>query len=76
MFFVMTICAFAGLKEKSIDLFRFVAISITFVIFVVQPLFYLGGDAKFRDNASQKGIMQALKIELLQTNRIGQAPLE
>ena len=76
MFLVMTICAFAGLKEKSIDLFRFVAISVTFVIFVVQPLFYLSGDAKFRDIASQKGLMQALKIELLQINRIGQAPLE
>ena len=76
MFFVMTTCAFAGVKEKSIDLFRFVAISLNFVIFVVQPLFYLSGDAKFRDNASQKGLLQALKIELLQKNKIGQAPLE
>ena len=60
-----------GLKERSIQMFRGLGISLTFVAFVIQPLFYLNGDANFRNRVLQKGLWKALKIELFQTTQIG-----
>ena len=39
-----------------------------FAIFVVQPLFYLNGDANFRNRVQNQGLWKALKKELFQTN--------
>ena len=36
----------------------------TFMTFVVQPLFYLGGDVNFRNRVLHKGLWLAIKTEL------------
>ena len=43
-------------------------ILITFLIFVVQPLFYLNGDVNFRNRVQNQGLWKALKKELFQMN--------
>ena len=40
----------------------------TFVVFVIQPLFYLNGDVNFRNRVSHQGLWKALNKELFQTN--------
>jgi hypothetical protein len=40
----------------------------TFLIFVVQPLFYLNGDVNFRNRVQNQGLWKALKKELYQMN--------
>jgi hypothetical protein len=40
----------------------------TFAIFVISPLFYLNGDANFRNRVLHQGMWKALKQELFQTN--------
>ena len=46
---------------------RIVGILYSFVVFVIQPLFYLSGDVNFR-KALQQGLWIALKRELFQGN--------
>ena len=41
---------------------------INFLIFVVQPLFYLNGDVNFRNRVQKQGLWKALKRELFQKN--------
>ena len=38
-------------------------------MFVILPLFYLNGDANFRNRVLHQGLWKALKKELFQTNR-------
>ena len=40
----------------------------SFVIFVIQPLFYLNGDVNFRNRVLQQGLWKALDRELFQRN--------
>ena len=40
----------------------------TFLIFVVQPLFYLNGDVNFRNRVQNQGLWKALEKELFQMN--------
>ena len=42
----------------------------TFMIFVVQPLFYLSGDVNFRNRVLHKGLWLAIKTELFPTLNI------
>ena len=64
VFLVIIIASITGLKEKNIHVARILGISINFVYFVIQPLFYLNGDANFRNRILQKGLWKALKKEL------------
>ena len=66
MFVILTITSVSGLKGKYFHIFRLLAVCVNFVLFVVQPLFYLNGDANFRNRVSQKGLWKALKTELFQ----------
>ena len=43
-------------------------IMIQFVMFVVQPLFYLHGDGRFRNRVINQGIWKAFKRELFYTS--------
>ena len=40
----------------------------SFVVFVIQPLFYLNGDVNFRNRVLQKGLLRALYQELFPSN--------
>ena len=40
----------------------------SFLLFVIQPLFYLNGDVNFRNRVQNQGLWKALKRELFQTN--------
>jgi hypothetical protein len=53
---------------KNTIVMKIVGVVTTFAIFVVQPLFYLNGDANFRNRVQNQGLWKALKKELLQTN--------
>ena len=64
----------ADLKERNIHVYRILGSSLNLVYFVIQPLFYLNGDANFRNRVLQKGLWKALKIELFQTTQTGQSP--
>ena len=48
--------------------FKIYGIISTFAMFVILPLFYLNGDANFRNRVSRQGLWNALKQELFQTN--------
>ena len=50
--------------EKSIILTRIIGILNTIVVFVIQPLFYLSGDANFRNRVFNLGLWKALRIEI------------
>ena len=39
-----------------------------FLVIVFQPLFYLNGDANFRNRVLHQGLWRALKRELFETN--------
>ena len=67
VFMVLIISMIVGLKERFIHIGRITAVFVNFVYFVIQPLFYLNGDANFRNRVLQKGLWKALKIELFQT---------
>ena len=47
-------------------------ILIPFLIFVVQPLFYLNGDVNFRNRVQNQGLWKALKKELFQIEKFHQ----
>ena len=50
--------------EKDMLMVRIIGVLNTFVIFVVQPLFYLNGDVNFRNRVLHKGLWFAIKTEL------------
>ena len=50
--------------EKNMIVQRFTGVFSTFVIFVIQPLFYLNGDVNFRNRVQNQGLWRALKKEL------------
>ena len=54
--------------EKNMVVQKFAGILSTFMIFVVQPLFYMNGDVNFRNRVQNQGLWRALKKELFQTN--------
>ena len=53
--------------EKEILLIRIIGILNTFLVYVVQPLFYLSGDVNFRNRVLRKGLWLAIKTELFET---------
>ena len=53
--------------EKEILMIRIIGILNTFLIFAVQPLFYLSGDVNFRNRVLHKGLWLAIKTELFET---------
>ena len=54
--------------ENDVTVYRILAIMYSFVVFVMQPLFYLHGDANFRNRVLQQGLWKALDRELFQRN--------
>ena len=56
--------------EKEILMVRIVGILNTFLIYVVQPLFYLSGDVNFRNRVLHKGLWLAIKTELFETPNV------
>ena len=50
--------------EKDMLMVRIIGILNTFVIFVIQPLFYLNGDVNFQNQVLHKGLWLAIKTEL------------
>ena len=54
--------------ENHVLVYRVVAIMYSFIIFVMQPLFYLNGDVNFRNRVLQQGLWKALDQELFQRN--------
>ena len=50
--------------EKNMVVMKIVGVVTTFVMFVVQPLFYLNGDVKFRNRVQNQALWKALKKEL------------
>ena len=47
---------------------RIIGILMTFVMFVILPLFYLNGDVNFRNRVLHQGFWNALKKELFLTH--------
>ena len=47
---------------------RIIGILMTFVMFVILPLFYLNGDVNFRNRVLHQGFWKALKQELFLTH--------
>ena len=66
MFLVVLFIAIIPL-ENNIFTSRILGILWTFVVFVIQPLFYFNGDVNFRNRVLQQGLCKALKRELFQT---------
>ena len=66
MFLVVLFIAIIPL-ENNIFTSRILGILWTFVVFVIQPLFYFNGDVNFRNRVLQQGLCRALKRELFQT---------
>ena len=54
--------------EKDMVIMEIVKVLSNFAFFVVQPLFYLNGDANFRNRVQNQGLWKALKKELFQMN--------
>ena len=54
--------------ENDVLVYRIVAILYSFVVLVMQPLFYLNGDVNFRNRVLQQGLWKALDRELFQRN--------
>jgi hypothetical protein len=58
--------------ENDVLVSRIVGILFNFIVFVIQPLFYLNGDFNFRDRLGDrvlhKGLWRALKKELFESN--------
>ena len=54
--------------ENDVLISRIVGILFNFIVFVIQPLFYLNGDFNFRERVLQKGLLRALKKELFEKN--------
>ena len=54
--------------EKDVFILRMISFPYNFVIFVIQPLFYLNGDVNFRNRVLEQGLWRALKKELFQSN--------
>ena len=66
MFLVVLFIAIIPWKNN-IFTSRILGILWTFVVFVIQPLFYFNGDVNFRNRVLQQGLCRALKRELFQT---------
>ena len=54
--------------ENDVLVYRIIGIMYSFVVFVMQPLFYLNGDVNFRNRVLQQGLLRALDRELFQRN--------
>ena len=54
--------------ERSMMMLKIYGILSNFLVFVIQPLFYLNGDVNFRNRVQNQGLWKALKKELFQTN--------
>ena len=54
--------------ENYVLVYRIIAILYSFVVLVMQPLFYLNGDVNFRNRVLQQGLWKALDQELFQRN--------
>ena len=54
--------------ENDVLVYRIIGIMYSFVVFVMQPLFYLNGDVNFRNRVLQQGLWKALDQELFQRN--------
>ena len=67
MFLLVLITAILPI-ENDVTVYRIVAIMYSFVVFVMQPLFYLSGDVNFRNRVLQQGLWKALDQELFQRN--------
>ena len=50
--------------ERSITMIRISEIINVFVMFVIQPLYFLNGDANFRTRITRHGLPKALKMAL------------
>ena len=66
MFLVVLFVAIIPWKNN-IFTSRILGILWTFVVFVIQPLFYFNGDVNFRNRVLQQGLCRALKREFFQT---------
>ena len=63
MVFSLENIVFKDLK-RTINFIRSTEIISVFVLFVIQPLFFLNGDVKFRKRVLNHGLFSALKQEL------------
>ena len=50
--------------ERSMTMLKIYGILSNFLIFVIQPLFYLNSDVNFRNRVLYQGLWRALKKEL------------
>ena len=50
--------------DKDMIMVRIIGVLNIFMIFVIQPLFYLNGDVNFRNRVLHKGLWFAIKTEL------------
>jgi hypothetical protein len=50
--------------ERSMTMLKIYGILSNFLIFVIQPLFYLNSDVNFRNRVLHQGLWRALKKEL------------
>ena len=64
----MILLALFNPRGKDFFVNRILGTIYNFVVFVIQPLFYLNGDVNFRNRVLQKGLWRALKKELFQSN--------
>ena len=60
MLLVLAVSSF----NRSINFIRYNEIVQVYVIFVIQPLFFLNGDVNFRKKVLEHGMFSALKQEL------------
>jgi hypothetical protein len=67
IFIVLLFLAFIPI-ERSMTILKMYGILGNFLLFVIQPLFYLNGDVNFRNRVQNQGLWKALKKELFQTN--------
>jgi hypothetical protein len=66
--FLIILLTFLNPYRQQINKFfvgRVIQSVVHFIIYVVQPLFYLHGDESFRKNCINQGIWHALKKEIL-----------
>ena len=54
--------------ERNMSVVRIFGIFVNTIFFVIQPIFYLNGDAIFRKRVLHQGLWRALKKELFQAN--------
>ena len=54
--------------ERSMKMLKIYGILSNFLVFVIQPLFYLNGDVNFRNRVQNLGLLKALIRELFAMN--------